>query len=66
MAWCGPDSLVLHWRHVGLLMVGPYGDYLHFPYRGGEQLALVPEVDCVRIGGSCVGWVVWGLGCVCV
>ncbi len=21
LAWCGPDSLVLHWRHVGLLMV---------------------------------------------
>ena len=30
--------------------VGPYGDYLHFPYPGGEGLVLVPEVDCVRIG----------------
>lgn len=58
MAWCGPDSLLLHWRSVGLLMVGPFGDYLHFPYHG-ESLALVPEVDCVRIG-ACVGGI-----CVC-
>ncbi len=53
MGWCGKDALVLYWRVMGLLLVGPYGDFLHFPY--SEPLALVPEVDCCRVltTGAC-------------
>ena len=32
MGWCGEDSVVLHWKNLGVLMVGPYGDWLCFPY----------------------------------
>ncbi len=32
MGWCGEDSVVLHWKNLGVLMVGPYGDWLRFPY----------------------------------
>ena len=35
MAWCGEDSVVLHWKNLGVLLVGPYGDWLRFPY--GEE-----------------------------
>ena len=31
MGWCGEDSVVLHWKNLGVLMVGPYGDWLRFP-----------------------------------
>lgn len=46
MQWCGEDSLVLYWKHF-LLMVGPYGHWLRFPY--GQPLCLVSEADCCRI-----------------
>jgi len=45
--WCGEDSVVLLWRNTGLVMVGPYGDWLNFPYDGNVQL--VAEHDCCRI-----------------
>ena len=48
MGWCGKDALVLYWKLMGLLVVGPYGDFLHFPY-AAEPLVLVPEVDCCRL-----------------
>ena len=48
MGWCGKDSLVLYWRGMGLLMVGPYGDYIHFAYK--DAIALVAEPDSCRIG----------------
>lgn len=32
MGWCGEDSVVLHWKNLGVLMVGPYGDWLRFSY----------------------------------
>ncbi|KAL7538239.1 hypothetical protein ACHAXR_008390 [Thalassiosira sp. AJA248-18] len=32
MGWCGEDSVVLHWKNLGILIVGPYGDWLRFPY----------------------------------
>jgi len=32
MGWCGEDSVVLYWKNLGVLMVGPYGDWLRFPY----------------------------------
>ncbi|KAJ3276060.1 hypothetical protein HDV01_006230 [Terramyces sp. JEL0728] len=46
MAWCGNDSVLLHWDDV-ILLVGPSGDYLKFSYEGVVQL--VPELDCARI-----------------
>lgn len=45
--WCGEDSVVLLWRNTGLVMVGPYGDWLNFPYDGSVQL--IAEHDCCRI-----------------
>jgi len=49
MKWCGEDSVVLHWKNLGVLMVGPYGDWLRFPYEGVENLHLIPEMDCCRV-----------------
>lgn len=49
MKWCGEDSVVLHWKNLGVLMVGPYGDWLRFPYENSENLYLIPEVDCCRV-----------------
>ena len=30
-------------------MVGPYGDWLRFPYEGTENLYIIPEIDCCRV-----------------
>lgn len=49
MEWCGEDSVVLHWKNLGLLMVGPYGDWLRFPYESTEHVFLIPELDCCRV-----------------
>jgi len=37
MGWCGEDSVILHWKNLGVLMVGPYGDFLRFPYDDGSD-----------------------------
>ena len=47
IAWCGDDAVVLQWKNTGIIMVGPYGDWLNFPYRG--VVHLVAEPDCCRI-----------------
>lgn len=47
--WCGEDSVVLHWKNLGILMVGPYGDWLRFPYENQGNLYLIPEIDCCRV-----------------
>lgn len=49
MKWCGEDSVVLHWKNLGVLMVGPYGDWLRFPYENQGNLYLIPEIDCCRV-----------------
>lgn len=49
MKWCGEDSVVLHWRNLGVLMVGPYGDWLRFPYEGTDNVFLLSEMDCCRV-----------------
>ncbi|CAN0332924.1 unnamed protein product, partial [Discosporangium mesarthrocarpum] len=58
MVWCGEDSVVLHWRGMGLLMVGPYGDWarydksfgvLKFPYPPDATVLLCGEVDCCLV-----------------
>jgi hypothetical protein len=50
-----PYASITHGLWVGMnrritcsLQVGPFGDYIHFPYK--QALALVPEPDCCRIG----------------
>jgi hypothetical protein len=49
MKWCGEDSVVLHWKNLGVLMVGPYGDWLRFPEPESEHVYLIPEIDCCRV-----------------
>jgi len=49
MNWCGEDSVLLHWKKLGVLMVGPYGDWLRFPYENAENVYLLPEMDCCRV-----------------
>jgi vacuolar protein sorting-associated protein 16 len=47
VTWCGEDAVVLLWKNTGIVMVGPYGDWLNYPYDGA--VALVSEPDCCRI-----------------
>lgn len=47
IAWCGEDSVVMQWRNTGIVMVGPFGDWLNFPY--DVAVHLVAEPDCCRI-----------------
>ena len=47
VAWCGEDAVLLVWKNTGIIMVGPYGDWLNYPYDGTVQL--VAEPDCCRI-----------------
>ena len=37
----------MQWRNTGIVMVGPYGDWLNFPYE--TSVHLVAENDCCRI-----------------
>ena len=48
IAWCGEDAVVMQWRNTGIIMVGPYGDWLNFPY-DSSAVHLVAEPDCCRI-----------------
>ncbi|GLE04718.1 hypothetical protein PINS_up013697 [Pythium insidiosum] len=47
MCWCGEDAVLLYWPNAGLIMVGPYGSWLRFPY--SESIVLAQEMDCCRI-----------------
>lgn len=49
MTWCGEDSVVLYWKNLGVLMVGPYGDWNRIPYQNCENLYILPEIDCCRV-----------------
>ena len=40
-------AVCLQWRNTGIVMVGPFGDWLNFPY--DVPLHLVAEPDCCRI-----------------
>lgn len=44
--WCGEDSVILYWKHF-LLLVGPYGHWLKFPYM--SALYIIAEADCCRV-----------------
>jgi hypothetical protein len=50
MLWCGEDAVVIHWARVGLLVVGPFGDWVKYQYAGPVLLA--GELDCCRIWTS--------------
>ena len=50
VVWCGEDSVVLHWRNTGIVMVGPYGHWVNIPYTG--NVVLISELDCVRVVSS--------------
>lgn len=46
IGWCGNDSVLLHWEDT-ILMVGPSGDFLRFPYEG--VVILCSEIDAVKL-----------------
>eukprot|EP00698_Gefionella_okellyi_P023700 TRINITY_DN8167_c0_g1_i1.p1 TRINITY_DN8167_c0_g1~~TRINITY_DN8167_c0_g1_i1.p1 ORF type:complete len:850 (-),score=211.21 TRINITY_DN8167_c0_g1_i1:1962-4364(-) len=46
VVWCGTDSVLVCWDRL-VIMVGPFGDYIQYPY--DEPVYLVPESDGVRI-----------------
>jgi vacuolar protein sorting-associated protein 16 len=47
ITWCGEDAVLLVWKNTGIVMVGPYGDWLNFSY--DDQVHLISEPDCCRI-----------------
>ncbi|CAN0406301.1 unnamed protein product, partial [Laminaria digitata] len=49
MVWCGEDSVVLHFRGMGVLMVGPYGDWTRFTYAPEATVLLAPDSDSCKI-----------------
>ncbi len=49
LVWCGEDCVVLHWPGLGVLLVGPYGDWERIQYPGSTTLLLFPELDCCRV-----------------
>jgi hypothetical protein len=48
MQWCGEDSVVLYWKNMGILMVGPYGGWLRFSHHNTSLVYLIPEMDACR------------------
>ncbi len=49
LVWCGEDCVVLHWPGLGVLLVGPYGDWGRIQYPASNHLLLFPELDCCRV-----------------
>ena len=49
LKWVGEDSLCLYWKGLGVLLVGPFGDWLRFSYEDASNLFIVPEIDCCRV-----------------
>ncbi|CAG8511137.1 12226_t:CDS:10 [Acaulospora morrowiae] len=49
LVWCGTDSVVLYWDQI-VLMIGPFGGYIKYPY--DYSIYLIPEVDGVRVISS--------------
>lgn len=47
IAWCGEDCIVLYWKNMGMVLLGPYGDYVRLEYP--NALVLVPEADSCRV-----------------
>lgn len=51
MVWCSEDAVVMMWPEKGVLMVGPFGDWLKYQYT--EPIILAQEVWWRRV---CVRW----------
>ncbi len=49
LVWCGEDCVILHWPGLGVLLVGPYGDWGRIQYPASNPLLLFPELDCCRV-----------------
>lgn len=49
LCWCGEDSVVLYWKSIGMLMVGPKKDWIKYEVSSNETLHLVQEIDCLRV-----------------
>jgi hypothetical protein len=46
LVWVGSDSVIMYWDEL-LLMVGPTGEWIKYPYE--ESLVLAPECDGCRV-----------------
>jgi len=46
IAWCGEDSVLVHWKH-SILLVGPYGHWLKLAYM--DPLWVLPDDGCCRV-----------------
>jgi hypothetical protein len=50
LCWCGEDCVMLHWKNLGVLLIGPYGDWVRCAYNEtSNQLFLVPDMDGCRV-----------------
>src|SRR3546814_12584871 len=39
------DAVVMHWKNTGVVMVGPYGDWLNFPQDGCVESLLLSRMS---------------------
>ncbi|KAI8834303.1 Vps16, N-terminal region-domain-containing protein [Chytridium lagenaria] len=46
IAWCGSDSVILHWHDI-VLVIGPFGDWIKYSVDG--EVCLFSEVDGIRL-----------------
>jgi hypothetical protein len=49
IAWAGEDAVVLAWPDRGVLLVGPFGDWIKLDYEAEGGVRIVQEADCVRL-----------------
>jgi vacuolar protein sorting-associated protein 16 len=50
LCWCGEDCVMLHWKNLGVLLIGPYGDWVRCAYNEMySQLYLLPDMDGCRV-----------------
>ncbi|KAH9256843.1 hypothetical protein BASA81_004956 [Batrachochytrium salamandrivorans] len=54
LCWCGEDAIAACFPDLGLLIVGPKGDWIKYTFGGGSKgnsapVCLVAELDCVRV-----------------
>jgi hypothetical protein len=50
LEWCGEDAIALLWKKTGIVLVGPRGDWVNFPYE--DSIQIISEQDCCRIVSS--------------
>ncbi|KAJ3345483.1 hypothetical protein HDU83_004048 [Entophlyctis luteolus] len=57
IAWCGNDSVVLHWEDI-VLVVGPFGDFIKYSVDGVVVLVGATE-DVFKIGSTSPGAILY-------